>query len=428
MIGSVYDYYLTTYAGRPATKNDTHKKSELRSVYNNIIKINRKSPLYKVDVSEDLQKYAIDLKENARSLSTDADNLFSDSLSASQKKKYVSDNESIVTVKTLDNSESNESDIIADKYQIEIKSLASPQVNTSNYLNNDSLDIEKGNHIFEADIADNTYEFQFKVNDNDSNLTVYEKLSRLINRSNVGLSSEVLYSGNKSALQITSDSTGLGFKPEIFSIAPSIEHPADNVVEQLGLNNITDYPTNASFLLNGMDKTASSNTFTIGKSIEISLNGISAEGQASSVSLNDDLDSVLSAVNDMINSYNKLIDLSNNTSEGSNDAARLNKEISKTTGQYKNELESIGITMDDDGKLSFDDSLFIQSSNEGTLDDSLSKLSSFKSGIVSKADDISINPMKYVNKIMISYPNPVKTFANPYITSIYSGMMFNGYI
>lgn len=428
MIGSVYDYYLTTYAGRPATKNDTHKKSELRSVYNNIIKINKKSPLYKVDVSEDLQKYAIDLKENARSLSTDADNLFSDSLSASQKKKYVSDNESIVTVKTLDNSESNESDIIADKYQIEIKSLASPQVNTSNYLNNDSLDIEKGNHIFEADIADNTYEFQFKVNDNDSNLTVYEKLSRLINRSNVGLSSEVLYSGNKSALQITSDSTGLGFKPEIFSIAPSIEHPADNVVEQLGLNNITDYPTNASFLLNGMDKTASSNTFTIGKSIEISLNGISAEGQASSVSLNDDLDSVLSAVNDMINSYNKLIDLSNNTSEGSNDAARLNKEISKTTGQYKNELESIGITMDDDGKLSFDDSLFIQSSNEGTLDDSLSKLSSFKSGIVSKADDISINPMKYVNKIMISYPNPVKTFANPYITSIYSGMMFNGYI
>lgn len=80
MIGSVYDYYLTTYASRPATKSDTHKKSELRSVYNNIVKISKKSPLYKVSVSENIQKFAIDLKENARTLSTDANNLFEKSL------------------------------------------------------------------------------------------------------------------------------------------------------------------------------------------------------------------------------------------------------------------------------------------------------------------------------------------------------------
>lgn len=428
MIGSVYDYYLTTYACKPATKNDTHKKSELRSVYNNIVKISKKSPLYKVDISDGMQRYAIDLKENARSLSTDADNLFSDTLSAVRKKKYVSDNESVAAVRTLDNPSADASDIIDEHYDIEVKNLASPQINTSNYLNNSSIDIEKGNHVFEVNIADNTYEFQFKVNNNDSNQTVYEKLSRLINRSNIGLYSEVLYSGNKSALQITSNSTGLGFKPEIFTITPSSEHTEDISAEQLGLNNVTSYPANASFILNGMDKTASSNTFTIGKSLEISLNGISNEGEASSVYLNDDLDSVLDGVSDMVNSYNKLIDLSGNTSEGSDDAARLSKEINKTAKQYKNELESVGIAIGDDGKLSFDNSLFIQSSNEGTLDESLSKLNSFKNGIVAKANDISINPMKYVNKIMISYPNPVKTFANPYITSIYSGMMFNGYI
>ena len=66
--------------------------------------------------------------------------------------------------------------------------------------------------------------------------------------------------------------------------------------------------------------------------------------------------------------------------------------------------------------------------NEDDLDKSLASLNSFRQAIVSRADDISINPMKYVDKVMISYPNPIHSFANPYMTSIYTGMMFNGYI
>ena len=61
MIGSVYDYYLTTYASKPATKSDTHKKADLKNLYNNIVNISKKSPLYKINVSEDVQKYVIDL-------------------------------------------------------------------------------------------------------------------------------------------------------------------------------------------------------------------------------------------------------------------------------------------------------------------------------------------------------------------------------
>lgn len=41
------------------------KKSELRSVYNNIVKINKESPLYKIKDSADAQKFAIDIKEHA---------------------------------------------------------------------------------------------------------------------------------------------------------------------------------------------------------------------------------------------------------------------------------------------------------------------------------------------------------------------------
>ena len=462
MIGSVYDYYLTTYAGRPATKSDTHKKSELRSVYNNIVKISKKSPLYKVNVSENIQKFAIDLKENARTLSTDANNLFEKSLESARNQKYVSDNENVVQVKTLDNANTDdiniddtnidsavssnaeitnpdlESDNISDTksfntafashYNIEVLNLATPQVNTSDYLNNDDLDIPKGAHSFEVNVGDSAYEFRFNAANDDTNKTVLEKLSRLINRSNIGLTSKMLYSGNNSALEITSNATGLGFTPEIFSIVPGENSPYDKVVSKLGLNNVSSYPTNANFLLNGMEKTTSSNTFTIGKSLEITLNGISKEGQATSISLNDDLDSVISSVNDMISSYNNLLDLSNNSNEGSDDAARLNKEIHKTARQYASNLENIGITVNENGKMSFDEALFIQTANEDDLDKSLASLNSFRQAIVSRADDISINPMKYVDKVMISYPNPVHSFANPYMTSIYTGMMFNGYI
>lgn len=462
MIGSVYDYYLTTYASRPATKSDTHKKSELRSVYNNIVKISKKSPLYKVSVSENIQKFAIDLKENARTLSKDANNLFEKSLESEKSQKYVSDNENVVQVKTLDNTNTNDinindtnidstvssnaditnpdsdSDNISDTksvntafashYNIEVLNLATPQVNTSDYLNNDDLDIPKGAHSFEVNVGDSAYEFRFNAAKDDTNKTVLEKLSRLINRSNIGLTSKMLYSGNNSALEITSNATGLGFTPEIFSIAPGENSPYDKVVSKLGLNNVSSYPTNANFLLNGMEKTTSSNTFTIGKSLEITLNGISKKGQATSISLNDDLDSVISSINDMISSYNNLLDLSNNSNEGSDDAAILNKEIHKTTRQYASNLENIGITINENGKMTFDEALFIQTANEDDLDKSLASLNSFRQAIVSRADDISINPMKYVDKVMISYPNPVHSFANPYMTSIYTGMMFNGYI
>ena len=71
MIGSVYDYYLTTYGNFLPNKNDTHKKSELKDIYNNIVKISKTSPLYKVEVSSSIQKFAIDLKENARLLAND---------------------------------------------------------------------------------------------------------------------------------------------------------------------------------------------------------------------------------------------------------------------------------------------------------------------------------------------------------------------
>ena len=39
-----------------------------------------------------------------------------------------------------------------------------------------------------------------------------------------------------------------------------------------------------------------------------------------------------------------------------------------------------------------------------------------------------MNPMNYVNTVVVAYKNPGHNFATPYITSIYSGMMLDNYV
>ena len=61
MVSSAYTYYLANYVGKEISKYDTHKKSELKDIYTRMVKTSRKSPLYKIDNTERVQKYAIDL-------------------------------------------------------------------------------------------------------------------------------------------------------------------------------------------------------------------------------------------------------------------------------------------------------------------------------------------------------------------------------
>ena len=49
-IDSAYAYYASTYADKEVSRYDSHKKSDLRKIYNRIIKTNKESPLYKISI------------------------------------------------------------------------------------------------------------------------------------------------------------------------------------------------------------------------------------------------------------------------------------------------------------------------------------------------------------------------------------------
>ena len=67
-IDSAYAYYVSNYAHKEVSRYDSHKKSDLRKVYNKIIKANKEPPLYKISNLSEAKKYAIDIKESSKNI------------------------------------------------------------------------------------------------------------------------------------------------------------------------------------------------------------------------------------------------------------------------------------------------------------------------------------------------------------------------
>ena len=437
MISTVYNYYLSTYGGRQATKYDTHKKDELKNIYNTMVKVNTKAPLYMFDNLVEVQKYAIDLKETARSIKNVATSLSADdgTIAGFSKKKADSSNHRIATVTYIGEDISHVTDGTiakeAPELDIHVDKLASPQINVSTYLKPDRMDLYKGTYSFDMSVGEYTYEFQFNIRSEDTNKTIQEKLVRVINRSNVGVKAELLTdSSGLSAIRMVSEETGIpNYREDIFTISHDDTSDAKDAVAYFGLNKVLSHPSNTHFTINGSHCSTTTNTFTVEEMYEITLNGISKnDGDIAKVGLKPDLDTILENVDELLSVYNSMVDLAVDKYDGSYESGQLFRDISSMARLNKNTLNSAGFIVQDDGHINIEESLLVQSANEGTLGESLNKLNSFRKLMISKAEHININPMNYVDKKVVAYPHPTRSFPNPYVTGRYSGMMFSAIV
>lgn len=94
---------------------------------------------------------------------------------------------------------------------------------------------------------------------------------------------------------------------------------------------------------------------------------------------------------------------------------------------YKNNLDSIGLMVQSNGTISLDKNLLQQTAQEDDALDRFGAIKNFAGSVLGKANQVSLNPMDYVEKTIVAYKNPGKSLANPYVTSNYSGMLFNSY-
>ena len=428
-INTVYNHYLTTYAPKSTSKYDTHKKSELRSIYNSMVKLNKESPLYILDTSRESREYVIGLKENARQLRNTIASLGGlDEEEMLNKKSAYSSNEDIVSATFI--GEVPEGGNVP-PFHIEVTSLASNQVNLGTFLPSDEkAELAPDAYSFDITINDLSYEFQYSIHDGETNREVQERLARLITNADVGVNADILEDGNgNSSLRLTSVASGLKEnKDYIFLVSDDKTTKRAGSVDYLGLGFMSRLPSNAEFLLNGESRSASSNHFTIDKMFELTLNGISPEeGPSAEIGLKTDLDSLTENVGNLIGGYNSFIKAASEYLDLHPRSGKLLNEMERMSQFYQPDLEKLGFVFNESGELSLNDEAFKNSILDESGHAQLSGIRNFTNSVLRKTDQISLNPIEYVDKKIVAYKNPGHNFATPYVTSNYSGMLFNSY-
>lgn len=430
-----YAYYLSTYSNIRPTRYDSHKKSDLRKVYNHMVKTNREAPLYKLSNEDSVAKYAIDIKENAKAIQnvvaslSDSYGVFNDSF---QKKVATSSDAETVSVKYVGNG--TEQNPISN-FNIEVKQLSSPQINVGNYLKNDNLSLVPGSYSFDLTTNNASYEFQFNVNQGEKNLDVMKKLAGLVNRSSLGITATIKHGtietggADTSALTLTSRQTGRSDHKPLFEITPEAKAESIRAMELLGIHNVTHQAENSIFLLNGEELSSASNAFTVEDTFDITLNKVSPEGKAAEIGFKTNIDAIADNVMSMVNAFNSILKIAETAGQkATGEPNKLLIEISSISKSRRESLGRIGLDVSNNGYITLNKEVLEEAIQPERADDTFRKLSLFKNALGAKADTVAINPMNYVNKVVVNYKNPGRTFSAPYFSSVYSGMMLDRYV
>ena len=97
----------------------------------------------------------------------------------------------------------------------------------------------------------------------------------------------------------------------------------------------------------------------------------------------------------------------------------LSKDMTKFLDVHRQNLEKYGITVNEDASLDY------EKPDETVMD--TDALKGFGNHMMRKLTSISLDPMEYIDRRICAYPNPFTNYINPYMTSIYTGMLFNTY-
>lgn len=427
-LNNIYNFYLTTYSKDCSSPFDSHKKSELRSVYNSMVKLNKESPVYLLKNTPSTQAYAVGVKENARMLRNNIASLGGvEEASLLNKKAAYSSDEAKVTANFV-----GEHTVAEDipSFEIEIEQLATGQTNLGDYLpSNSKVFLRPKTYSFDLHINDMNYEFQFSIGESETNLQVQERLCKLINNSNVGLESQILDDGKgNTALEISSVATGIiEGKEHLFHISDYKTSQAAGSVSYFGLNKTQTEAANSIFYIDGNPHSSYSNHFTVEKTYELHLNATTAQGEPVTIGTKTDVESLVGNISHMVQGYNDFIKSIAEYREEHPGSSKLLNEVSGIADYYGDTFSSLGLSVGEDGMISINTDEMKTSLESEDMEDLFSGMKNFTSSLLRKSNEITLDPMKYVDKKVVAYKNPGKSFVNPYTSSIYSGMMFNYY-
>lgn len=424
-MGQAYNYMLEAFPSKREVKYPAHKRSELRKVYSTIVNLGKSSPLYKINLSKENQTYAIGVKETALALKSIINEMTNPDYSGFASKAVSISDEQVISANLV----SDDTEKLPDNIEFLIHNLATTQTNRSKDLFSVSHALEPGEYNFSATIKDQIYQFTYNQPERETNQEVQEDITDFLNQYVPGITASV-QAGTKPQyynIEVISDTTGVnGSKNFSFQ---DMEEDGRGLIDFLGLDRTEIYPMNSKFELNGVSKQTANNSFTLENTLKIILKQTS--DTPVSISIVSDSDKILNAVDSVLDTYNDFIRLAENRTQETSEhfrATRLISEMKNLENVYAEEMEACGLNVSEDGRLSIDESLAVQAAQDGGMESLFTRENGFIARLLGKAESIAINPMEYLDKTIVTYPNSKdKTYPNPYITSSYSGLFFSSY-
>lgn len=426
MFDSVYNYLLfgqrNGRLSRSLSRNIIHEPKELRRIYNAIISLNMQTPLYLIKLSDENQRHALSVKDASMELQACLSELYdADDFSVFSYRRAYSEKEECCTATIITEDYSS----LPSPVMLRVDSLACGQINKSHPLHANGLGPAEGVYPFTINIEDNRYDFQLKTAYNARNQEVLSAMAQLINQASIGIHAAFERADDRIRLVVSSDSIGTAGDLIFDFQDQKNSHGHMGLVEYFNLNYVETTPQNSHFELNGEQKESISNRITLNHSLNIDFHSPSTE--VFEIGYEPDVDRILSRITQIADSYNHLIGLADEYVSNQHLSSKLVHDVGNSVLHYKNALESCGFLTDHSGQLLLDPSLSIQAVREGDME-RLFSVSGFVPSLVSSLEAIIIDPMKYVDKTVVTYPDTSKPgTANSYITSTYSGMLFNYY-
>lgn len=421
----VYNNLITTF--NPKTlSNQVHKESELRHVVKQIRDVMVTSPVYLVDFSEKSQKFVFDVKDSAIKINETMQKLSSDSENSLFKQicAYSTD-ESQVKAKLVEGEEASR---LPSEFTIQTKQLANSQVNLGKGYYETGKGLSAGSYQFSIKVDDVSYDFQYRVRRDANHRDIMEGLSQFITNAKIGVEAQTVKKGNN-LISMRLESTAVG-SPEdkpIFELEDkSSNGERQGLVEFYGLNNVSVMPQSAVFSLNGAEKKSLSNHFILGKAVEITLCAPSDEEAV--IGYHPDVDAIMSGINELRDVYNDMVAHTTEFETAVEKNSKLKSQMKKIFSSVKDEMESCGLKIAEDAQLYVDESLARDAIASGAMEELFVHQEDLSKELMEKMDEIKINPVEYIDKMTINYPN----FSKPatgysYITSFYCGLLFSRY-
>ena len=424
---NVYNYYVQDYISRNP-RYSTHKRRELRDIYKSIVKMSASEPLYKIELSESKQACALSIKESALALKDITQKLQSAPLLHTAG--VHSSSPDAVEASLLHRMELSDFPENT-QYRVEVSGLATGQRNIGYLLPSENSPLAEGNYSFTVSFEQEQYSFRFQVAPNSSAFDLQSKLADFINKTGIGLSAQVGYHKEQklSRMELSARQTGVYGKSSFsFTDTEKPEQAEAGLVEVFGLDRKVDSARNAVYSVNGVPYESPDNTVAYNDTLLLSFRSVT--DSPVTVRPVPDRTAVYDALEEFTVSYNRLVQAGKSTVQENKSSAFLLRGLSHLVASHYSSLSSIGITANEEGYLTLDPEKVDQAAISGDAEAILRTDASFLKSLDNRLESIILNPMRFVDKKLVAYPDPsspISERTSPYTTSIYTGMLFNNY-